>query len=475
MKKTVTVFLILIALSLCLLAGAGAALERRTDRVEVTEHTILGDISAARGLTVKLRCLNGNLVWDTALTLGEGRPVSQCTFHRDGVAMDVRELMMPPFAKMEIRPLQTHSIRGRVDNFQQIRDVFPYEVAVEAWKALCATQPGERRIQVLRLADIMDTYSWSLTARRQSYLLTGQADSAGCERLDQLFQVPVDSRVFVRILSERAADGSVIRLEVEPSPGPAGVTVEPAGSGIPAAPGIDASLPFERSVPCVLSRQGIYVFPSLRNEAGQELIYCRQGSGIYFIPFLGGEGETGGETPDAASTRLVYAASGEAVWLSCDAQSENLTLITAQDGALSAALVDGLTGRPLSVFPLMELTAPVLEVIERGELTLVVLEDGSFSLLERGEDSMKTSLTGRFAPEVMENGALFDRDRASLAFDGERMALAVQGEGLLLVQDAEGTKYLASFTFSPLTDGYPRGISGYPDLNDRQAMKVLFS
>ena len=62
----------LLVLSLALLIGAHLAVNSRRDQVDWDVTVLEGDLSAAQGVTaaIRLQDREGNLFWDTALTIG---------------------------------------------------------------------------------------------------------------------------------------------------------------------------------------------------------------------------------------------------------------------------------------------------------------------------------------------------------------------------------------------------------------------
>ena len=65
----------LLVLSLALLIGAHLAVNSRRDQVDWDVTVLEGDLSAAQGVTaaIRLQDREGNLFWDTALTMGTRR------------------------------------------------------------------------------------------------------------------------------------------------------------------------------------------------------------------------------------------------------------------------------------------------------------------------------------------------------------------------------------------------------------------
>ena len=175
----------LLVLSLALLIGAHLAVSSRRDQVDWDVTVLEGDLSAAQGVTaaIRLQDREGNLFWDTALTIGpEGyeadtdfaflqEPPEDVSEPVQGWSVDTFTAYstLSLFEVTDAADVEARVLQGEQSDFPwlAIRDVFS------------RTPMGETRTEIVDLADYYEEFP--------SY---GDGISKQCQRPDCLRSSP---------------------------------------------------------------------------------------------------------------------------------------------------------------------------------------------------------------------------------------------------------------------------------------------
>ena len=164
----------LLVLSLALLVGAHLAVNSRRDQVDWDVTVLEGDLSAAQGVTaaIRLQDREGNLFWDTALTIGSEGYEADTDFAflqepPEDVSEPVQEWSVDTFTASSTLSLlevtgaadvKTRVLQGEQSDFPwlAIRDVFS------------RTPMGETRTEIVDLADYYEEFPLMVTEYQSS-------------------------------------------------------------------------------------------------------------------------------------------------------------------------------------------------------------------------------------------------------------------------------------------------------------------
>lgn len=435
----------LLVLSLTLLIGAHLAVNSRRDQVDWDVTVLEGDLSAAQGVTaaIRLQDREGNLFWDTALTIGpEGYEADT----------DFAFLQEPlPYEEIDRKPY--------LDTFDlDLSRYWPWGVPLEPekqgyamsmennpaipWLAVrdvaSRIEPGGEGVEIVDLSDFYDRFPLFLTEYVEDERVGGLRHSGPLTRALAPTLGPVAEDTLLEIRVKKSEDGLLESVDVDEH-------VEEDGS-------TESLWPVIRSLPW---DDGFLVCAWMESGRGRVSLPAEEplGQGICYLS-TEGDGEL--------TFRVPLDLSGEE-FLDMELDSEGQLLVwTCEEDTLFLTVADPDTGAVRQRLELLETEDPDIWRTHQGENCLLALSDddeGRFCLLERQEGTYTLVLRDRLLSESVEDPRYPVEFRlflcgTSVLWDGERMIWTL-GEGAqeytvlsqsipLAVYDRTGRRCLAA-------------------------------
>lgn len=433
----------LLVLSLALLIGAHLAVNSRRDRVDWDVTVLEGDLSAAQGVTaaIRLQDREGNLFWDTALTIGpEGYEADT----------DFAFLQEPlPYEEIDRKPY--------LDTFDlDLSRYWPWGVPLEPekqgyamsmennpaipWLAVrdvaSRIEPGGEGVEIVDLSDFYDRFPLFLTEYVEDERVGGLRHSGPLTRALAPTLGPVAEDTLLEIRVKKSEDGLLENLSIDRAS--------------------DQERVLWPRLQCIPWREGLLVYAWLvddwyGNKEAPLPADTPLGRGICYLPT-----EEDGELTlclplDLSRTEI----------LDMELDSEGQLLVwTCEEDTLFLTVADPDTGAVRQRLELLETKNPGLRLIHQGENCLLVVsfdDEGRFCLLERQEGAYKLVLRDRLLSESVEDPCYPVEFQlflcgTSVLWDGERMIWTL-GEGApeyglsqpipLAVYDRTGRRCLA--------------------------------
>ena len=212
----------LLVLSLALLVGAHLAVNSRRDQVDWDVTVLEGDLSAAQGVTaaIRLQDREGNLFWDTALTIGpEGYEADT----------DFAFLQEPlPYEEIDRKPY--------LDTFDlDLSRYWPWGVPLEPekqgyamsmennpaipWLAVrdvaSRIEPGGEGVEIVDLSDFYDRFPLFLTEYVEDERVGGLRHSGPLTRALAPTLGPVAEDTLLEIRVKKSEDGLLESVDVD--------------------------------------------------------------------------------------------------------------------------------------------------------------------------------------------------------------------------------------------------------------------
>lgn len=435
----------LLVLSLALLIGAHLAVNSRRDQVDWDVTVLEGDLSAAQGVTaaIRLQDREGNLFWDTALTIGpEGYEADT----------DFAFLQEPlPYEEIDRKPY--------LDTFDlDLSRYWPWGVPLEPekqgyamsmennpaipWLAVrdvaSRIEPGGEGVEIVDLSDFYDRFPLFLTEYVEDERVGGLRHSGPLTRALAPTLGPVAEDTLLEIRVKKSEDGLLENLSIDRAS--------------------DQERVLWPRLQCIPWREGLLVYAWLvddwyGNKEAPLPADTPLGRGICYLS-TEGDGELTLCLPfDLSRTEI----------LDMELDSEGQLLVwTCEEDTLFLTVADPDTGAVRQRLELLETKNPGLRLIHQGENCLLVVsfdDEGRFCLLERQEGAYKLVLRDRLLSESVEDPRYPVEFRlflcgTSVLWDGERMIWTL-GEGAqeytvlsqsipLAVYDRTGRRCLAA-------------------------------
>lgn len=433
----------LLVLSLALLIGAHLAVNSRRDQVDWDVTVLEGDLSAAQGVTaaIRLQDREGNLFWDTALTIGpEGYEADT----------DFAFLQEPlPYEEIDRKPY--------LDTFDlDLSRYWPWGVPLEPekqgyamsmennpaipWLAVrdvaSRIEPGGEGVEIVDLSDFYDRFPLFLTEYVEDERVGGLRHSGPLTRALAPTLGPVAEDTLLEIRVKKSEDGLLENLSIDRAS--------------------DQERVLWPRLQCIPWREGLLVYAWLvddwyGNKEAPLPADTPLGRGICYLPT-----EEDGELTlclplDLSRTEI----------LDMELDSEGQLLVwTCEEDTLFLTVADPDTGAVRQRLELLETKNPGLRLIHQGENCLLVVsfdDEGRFCLLERQEGAYTLVLRDRLLSESVEDPCYPVEFQlflcgTSVLWDGERMIWTL-GEGApeyglsqpipLAVYDRTGRRCLA--------------------------------
>ena len=450
MKRTLILLLALLLAAVGLLAAGAGYLTSTEDDIELTHHLVAGDPAAAAGikLTLPVGDQGSQTCWETTVDLGaeELAPKTEFTFYPKGKTWE-----NDPQPRVDIYTGSINfgmSSTGGIDfsEYTGEGEEDPGRLYDATMMVLPAadvaerTENGETRTETLRLADYYDYYPMTV----ELYLPDQEGRShvyaawAECQALTDYFGLRVPEDLMVEVSVTKDELGQVYNVETNDAD----------------------NQRFWFDCQTVVVEDGVCLAIAVMSEdmdVSKDLVACRDGFGLYFIPFsdeLKTDYEQGDPVFDLEHVRMFcpLAPGSAPMLLSREAEGQVL-LYAREDGALKLSVFDTDTWQCVqweTIFPLGEEDA--YSLLGSGDGFMVMSgPDNMFRVVEEADGVYTPALSG-----VQDMGEGYVDEwwyNVECAYDGQRLAVAgitASGDCSLWVQvyDETGLTYGARIDHS---------------------------
>lgn len=474
MKRYYAGFGLLLALAAGLLVWTSLFMNSRRDQVEVREEVFYGGREAAEGLTVGYRMENDykrTLTWYTRFTLGEGEIAPETDFAYKPERPEGYWDRLFTFSSSLTLQLWGYGVGDLSGGGIDIETYRPRRLYAPVLDVARRANAGERRTETVSLADYYDRFLWDFADGQTGY--TDERLERINETVGEWFRLPVLRSYYLRVSVAKNSAGVITSMSVNPAEGPRETVVERLEDGDAhvvegAEPAGWSESLADRQFCVADGEEGIYLYPSVRNEAGEELIEYKDGPGVYLLPRMTVDSRqvaAGSAMPgdlDLAGMRLLYATDAEPLYMREGADGESLLLYGREAGRLTLTVIDTGTGRARQKLDLLDMEGrSIAATIDRDGLLLTVLDSGELVLVREKDGACETVLRTRVDPDFGFQfhgydyilSGIFSEQYVDLAWDGTRLAVSNWSYQTVLVADEAGMDFLARYDYSPLWDG----------------------
>ena len=449
--KRMLIFLLVLLLAAAGILTAGAGyLTSTEDDITLTHNLIAGDPAAAEGVTLTLPAgdQGAQTCWETAVDLGteELAPETAFTFYPGGKSW---ESTPQTYAEIYTGSVNfSMSSSGGIDfsEYDGASAEDPgryYEVTMMVLPAADVaerTENGETRTETLRLADYYDYYPVTVELylpdqEGRSHVYAAWAD---CQALTDYFGLRVPEDLMVEVSVTKDELGQVYNVETNDAD----------------------NQRFWFDCQTVVVEDGVCLAIAVMSEdmdVSKDLVACRDGFGLYFIPFsdeLKTDYEQGDPAFDLEHVRMFcpLAPGSAPMLLSREAEGQVL-LYAREDGALKLSVFDTDTWQCVqweTIFPLGEEDA--YSLLGSGDGFMVMSgPDNMFRMVEEADGVYTPALSG-----VQDMGEGYVDEwwyNVECAYDGERLVISgITGNGncslWVQVYDETGLTYGARIDHS---------------------------
>ncbi len=451
MKRTLSLLLALLLVSAGLLTAGAVYLTGTEDDIVLTHNLVAGDPAAAQGITLTLPTgtQQAKLCWETTVDLGTAElyPETEFRFYPTG-----RTWESTPEPRVEIYTGSTSfsmSSSGGIDfleytgegEWDPSRSMEHSLMVLSAADVAERTENGETRTETLRLADYYDYYPITV----ELYLPDQEGRShvyatwADCQALTDYFGLRVPEDLMVEVSVTKDELGQVYNVETNDT----------------------GNQRFWFDCQAIVVENGICMSISVESEnidVPENLVACRDGFGLYFIPFseeLKTDYEQGDPVFDLENIRMFCPLAQGSSPLLLNREAERQVLLYArEDGALKLSVFDTDTWQCVqweSIFPLGAEDYYSLLGSGEGFMVMYRSDDGFFRVVEEQDGVYTPALSGtRDRGEGYVDEWWYD---TACAYDGERLVISGitgNGNGSLWVQvyDETGLTYGARIDHS---------------------------
>jgi hypothetical protein len=458
MQKSLILILLLLVLSAVGICYAHSSVNSAKDAVELTETTLIGDVSAAKGLSVNLRShYQNHLFWDTTLLPGQ-LPTTEFLFSQS----EIKEKMKRDYRGVQIY-LSTNmgaSSNGNIELF----DANTGGMAAIFKDVASRTENGTTNREIVFIKDYYDFYpmgiefdlpgnyhTWMDSSLEQEInsdnATTAKRDISILEEMENYFRFPVLEEHQLEITITKDDDGNVVELNSS--------TVDGSNVWFDV---INANI-----------NDSYYFAISAKTQENLLLdySYVPGGYGIYRLPVATIE-EPIEVTIDDMDMVYPLASTEQILVFKPNADKTKLLLVVQEKNSYILKILDGKTAQELQRIPLMDAHEEYwVTHLHVGEDFLVTLfnERDFLVLQETDRGSYEVQYSG-----VLPEDKLFSfnyNNNPSMAFDGERLAIAAVNDlyshdtlcGFsIVVYDETGILYAGRYD-SSLDKGQPENYS----------------
>ena len=436
----------LLVLSLALLVGAHLAVNSRRDQVDWDVTVLEGDLSAAQGVTatIRLQDREGNLFWDTALTIGPEGYEADTDFAFLQEPLPYEEIDRKPYLDtfdLDLSrywpwgvPLEPEK-QGDARSMEEFPDI-PWRAVRDVASRI---EPGGEGVEIVDLSDYYDRIPLFLTEYVKNERVGEPRYSGPLTRALAPTLGPVPEDTLLKIRVEKDEDGLLENLSIDRAS--------------------DQERVLWPRLQCIPWREGLLVYAWLvddwyGNKEAPLPADTPLGQGICYLS-TEGDGELTLCLPfDLSRTEI----------LDMELDSEGQLLVwTCEEDILVLTVADPDTGAVRQRLELLDMGDGYLSMTsQREDCLLVTVESrdsgGCFCFLERKAGAYAPALEGRLdAPEAEEDRHALEDDLLEqgtvFLWDGERLVWTV-GDVL----------------YSEITRGIPLAVY---DKTGRQCLAVL--
>lgn len=277
MKKTLSLLLTLVFISILILTGGAMWVNRSETEIFYTEEVDFGDRGAAQNFSIRsLTTADGHLHWDTVLTLGEV-PTWNTDFSFTNRNTRYRN-PIEPYLNLYLRNSVGVSSSGGLEKIEQHTELAFLAKAIE--EVASRTQAGElEHIEILPLAQYLDYFSVGLDSVSWSPNENGEWRYIEWLDADQFFQIPVGEHQ-VRISVGKGVNGEIYNVSYE-----------------------IYNAPFLNCITLPSQDGGWYMLYSGEDEEGNPLMSTLK-HGLYDLPVI--DAEDGVQRIDTEHIQLLY-------------------------------------------------------------------------------------------------------------------------------------------------------------------------
>ena len=450
MKRTLIFLLVLLLAAAGLLTAGAGYLTSTEDDITLTHNLIAGDPAAAEGVTLTLPAgdQGSQTCWETTVDLGaeELAPKTEFTFYPKGKTWED-----DPQPRVDIYTGNINfgmSSTGGIDfsEYTGEGEEDPGRLYDATMMVLPAadvaerTENGETRTETLRLADYYDYYPMTV----ELYLPDQEGRShvyatwAECQALTDYFGLRVPEDLMVEVSVTKDELGQVYNVETNDT----------------------GNQRFWFDCQAIVVEDGLCMSIAVMSEGvdvSENLVACRDGFGLYFIPFsaeLKTDYEPGDLVFDLDNVRMFCPLSqGSSPMLLNREEEGQLLLYAREDGALKLSVFDVETWQCVqweTIFSLGE--EDYYSLLGSGDGFMVMSgPDNIFRVVEEADGVYTPALSG-----VQDMGDGYVDEwwyNVECAYDGQRLVLAgitASGDCSLWVQvyDETGLTYGARIDHS---------------------------
>ena len=451
MKRTLIILLTLLLASAGLLTAGAGYLTSKEEAIELTHHLVAGDPAAAAGIRLTLPVGNqrSQTCWETAVDLGTEELEPESTFifnppqgawrkYEAASSVDIytgsASFSMSSSGGIDFSEYTGEGIQDSGRYYEATMMVLPAADIAER------TENGETRTETVRLSDYYEYYPVTM----ELYLLDQEgryrmyANWAECQALTDYFGLKVPEDLMVEVSVTKDGAGNVIDINSNDT----------------------GDQRFWFDCQAIVVEDGVCVVLTVESEnmaVPEDLVACRDGFGLYFIPFseeLKTDYQEGDPVFDLEHVRMFcpLALRSSPMLLSREAEGQML-LYAREDGELRLSVFDTDTWQCVqweSIFSLDEEDDYSLLGIGEGFMVLYQ-SDNLFRVVEEADGVYTPALSG-----VWDRGEGYVDEwwyDTVCAYDGQRLVISgvtIPGDCSLWVQvyDETGLTYGARIDHS---------------------------
>lgn len=420
MKRTLIFLLVLLLAAAGLLTVGAGYLTSTEDDIKLTHHLVAGDPAAAQGITLTLPAgdQQAQTCWETTVALGTEMlsPETAFTFYPGGKDW---EGSIQPGAEIYTGSFSYGiSASGSIDFADYLGEgedpSYRHDATLMVLPAVDVaerTENGETRTETVRLADYYDYYPMTV----ELYLPDQEGRShvyatwADCQALTDYFGLRVPEDLMVEVSVTKDELGQVYNVETNDT----------------------GNQRFWFDCQAIVVENGICMSISVESEnidVPENLVACRDGFGLYFIPFseeLKTDYEQGDPVFDLENIRMFCPLAQGSSPLLLNREAEGQVLLYArEDGALKLSVFDVDTWQCVqweSIFPMGE--EDTFSLLGNGDGFMVMSRSDNFFRVVEEKDGVYTpALSG-----TQDSGDGYVVEwwyTPACAYDGQRLVLA---------------------------------------------------
>ncbi|MBF4695753.1 hypothetical protein [Fusibacter ferrireducens] len=422
MRKSLFLTSLLLIVSIGTIYGTNHWLNTLKDAIEIEEITLLGDKSAAKGITVKSRTNSiRHLFWETQFIVED--PLDpKTTFIFSQAAKEEPRVRVP---QLMISSSIDFSMGGNGLDLEQ-----EHELATKpAIDVATRTPNGEKRTEIVSLSDYYPFYPVTMDVELP---YDSNFISYAPHVVTNYFKIPISKQHKLEVSVTKNTSGEIVDVESN--------TISD-----------NKSLQSE----AVILKSGCYYiicFSDAPIENSLEIPI--QVSGIHFLPFEIKDG-----FPEANLTKMkcVYPfedKSTKALSLTYDETDETLLLITREDNAVMLSVIDR---HSMTLIQKTEITktdsnVSFSEIKQLDNAFVISFSDQRFYLFSKTTGRQYDLMMADALPDLEQIGHVFF-DRTQMAYNGNRLVMTFypqyyESSLCLIVYDQTGLAYVGQYAQS---------------------------